>query len=506
MQNKLSILIHCLATYIYLHGTVIANTKVEKLTLKQSIRQALNQHPEMLQASRNLTLAEETYSEKNLRWRPQINTLNQQTIFAEDKASVNTSTGVSWNFPSGTKVELQNQVFFDYNYVDVDSSIFDYDNTQKYQHQTSISIQKPLLGTETKSGYLQQKSNRIAFQQAYRQYALTVEKIIIETIQHYRSIQALIQKKSSQTRHLQMAKDRYNYLEKEVIAGKKARVSLSEAQVQILEFELDITRANHAIDKSMRAFKRHLNIQNEIALTSQEKKELEDPENIHNIRVKALYNNYALESQKQQINLANEHLRLEKKQAHMSASLHARKELAAENKTQANLSITLPLDTRQHQLHVDKESLQLTIEKTNFIDSCKMVLEKIEDLYTDLIFEKNALLIQEKKYAIETTNYQNIQKKHKLGMIATLTVNEQLQHLQQASLNLIEKNSTYHNNIDLYRKETGFLLKHYEDAIPNIVLKQLPTRKTPPAQQMLLNSDNQLLCNNLLQCKDCEKM
>ncbi|MEC8064239.1 MAG: TolC family protein [Pseudomonadota bacterium] len=505
MQNKFGILFFCLTTYIYLYSAAIANSEVEKLTLKQSIRKALSQHPEMLQASRNLTLAEGTYSEQNLRWRPQINALNQQTIFAEDKASVNTSTGVSWHFPSGTKVELQNQVFFDYNYVDVDSSIFDYDNTQKYQHQTSVSIQKPLFGTETKSGYLQRKSNRIAYQQAYRQYALTVEKIIIETIQHYRSIQALVQKKSSQTRHLQMAKDRYNYLEKEVIAGKKARVSLSEAQVQILEFELDITRANHAIDKSMRAFKRHLNIQNEITLTSQEKKELEDPENINSIRETALYNNYALESHKQQIELAKEHLSIEKKQTHMSASLQARKELATKNKTQANLSITLPLDTRQQQLRVEKENLQLSIEKTHFIDSCKMVLEKIDDLYTDLIFEKNALLIQEKKYAIENTNYQNTQKKHKLGMLATLTVNEQLQHLQQSSLNLIEKTSTYHNNIDLYRKETGFLLKHYEDAIPNIVLKQLPTRKTPPTQEGLLNSDNEVLCNNLLQCKDCEK-
>ena len=476
------------------------------LSLPQSIQLALKNHPDIIQASRTLALAELTFTQSRQQWQPTLEPVYQQTLFAEDKTSFNTSTGIKWDLLSGGSIQLQNQFFYDYNYVDVNSEIFDYDNTQKYQLQTSLSGQLPLLGSNKNQALLTHKQAKISIDQAKNQFVQTVQQVLIETLQTYRRLISLDQQSLIEKKHLAQARKNVILLQKEVKNGKKARNTLSEAEAQILQFELDEAKREHEQQKVIRQFKRNLKIPSHKKIQLKQLSENTPSINLSKIPYKNLLHTHPdLNLQRKQLALNKAQHPLDVTRSDLQATLQGRVEFNSKTTTQASLSLQKNLNPHIQKQEKKHNSLKQLLDENQFIQNCVSVVEKIEDLSEDLRFEKRALELQKKKLELDKAKLQATQKKYSLGLVAAVAVNEELEQLNKASQNWLEKNLSLQNKFDQYLRETGEILHHYIDFIPENMRKKIPKYAKPLSETGLPDDTIENLCRGLLSHKDCGK-
>ncbi len=468
------------------------------LTEADCLKLALQKHPDIIQAERNLLAAQYRYQSQQLQWQPTIKPLHQDTILAEEKLTFNATTGLEWQSPSGGHINIQSSIYYDYN--DVLSELFDFDNNKDYRISTIVSAKQPLFGADKLSGPITVLSNYYGYQTAIQQYKTSIQKTLTAVTQNYRQILMLEEQATIHQELFKQAKSRQQALIKEVQAGKKAKNLIPEGDVQLMQFELDIMHTQNALRKAKLSLQVHLGMDTstsiKLARTTFDK--LEEPKPMQDMLIQALQENHALINLKNQITLQEKTNQQEKSRQSLQALASAQVLLGDEPRAQGNLQLSIPLDTRTLNLQTLSHSTTLALQKSQFLQQCLDAAESLEDLYRDLLYEKKSLELQKKKLSLEEKNYQHLLLQHKMGLVAAITLNEKLNALNNNTIQIANKTISYHNKLDNYAIQCSTYLKKKENLLSHQMLTNLAKINTPFTALPTPTNNTKSLCQALL--------
>jgi len=469
-----------------------------QLTEADCLKLALQKHPDIIQAERNLLTAQYRYQNQQLQWQPTIKPLQQETVLAEEKLTFNATTGLEWQTQSGANIHLQSSLYYDYDRAL--SNIFDFDDEKNYLVNTVISAKYPLLGADKLSAPITVLSNYYGYQAAIQQYKTSIQNTLLAVAQNYRQILMLEEQLSITQELFKQATNRHQALVKEVQAGKKAKNLIPESEVQLMQFELDIMQAQNTLRKATLSLQVNLGIDKSTTInlvrTSFDK--LEAPKPVQDILMQALQENQALINLKNQITLQEKTNKQEKSRQSLQANASAQVLLGSEPRAQGNLQLSYPLDNRTFNLQTLTQSTSLALQKSQFLQQCQDAAESLEDLYRDLLYEKKSLELQKKKLSLEEQNYQHLLLQHKMGLIAAITLNEKLNTLNNNTIQIASKTVNYHNKLDNYAIQCSTYLKKKEHLLSQQMLTNLAKTHTPFATLPPPTSNTKSLCQTLL--------
>ena len=483
---------------VFLTGSIIAKENTRNLTEAQCLQLALKNHPDIIQAERTLLSAQYRYRNQQLQWQPSIKTINQETLIAEEKLTFNTTTGLQWQWPSGGDINLQTSLFYDYD--NAKSDLFKFDDNKTYEFHTTITGKQALLGADTQTGLLSEESNKLAYQNATLQYKTTMQKTLASVAQDYRQVLMVQQQVNITQKQVTQAKKSLESLKKEVDAGKKPRNLIPEAEVQLVQFQLDIIQAKNNLRKAKLKLHTNLNIPKDQSLTFTDPtpKNIESPTPVQTQLLRALQKNPSLINLKSQIQLQEKSNLQEQSRQSLQASAHAQVALGKDPRAQGGVHLSYPLDQRSLQLQSATNRTILALQKSQFLQQCNDTIEKLEDLYQDLVYEKKSLELQKKKYSLEQKNYQNLILQHEMGMIAAIILNDKLSALNQSAINLTNKALNYQNKLDNYHIECSTYLEKKQHDLPTNILTNLAQIQTSLPFHKTSQENTETLCQTLL--------
>ena len=469
-----------------------------QLTEADCLKLALQKHPDIIQAERNLLTAQYRYQNQQLQWQPTIKPLQQETILAEEKLTFNATTGLEWQFQSGGNINIQSSIYYDYDKAL--SEIFNFDDEVSYLTSTIISAKYPLLGADKLSAPITVLSNYYGYQAAIQQYKTSIQNTLLAVAQNYRQILMLEEQLSITQELFKQATNRHQALVKEVQAGKKAKNLIPESEVQLMQFELDIMQAQNTLRKATLSLQVNLGIDKSttINLVRTSFNKLEAPKPVQDILMQALQENQALINLKNQITLEEKTNKQEKSRQSLQASASAQVLLGDSPRAQGSLQLSYPLDTRTLNLQTLTQSTSLALQKSQFLQQCQDAAESLEDLYRDLLYEKKSLELQKKKLSLEEQNYQHLLLQHKMGLIAAITLNEKLNTLNNNTIQIANKTINYHNKLDNYAIQCSTYLKKKEPLLSQQMLTNLAKKSTPFTALPTAPKNTKSLCQALL--------
>ena len=493
------VLSHCISLiFLFAAALPALAASHNQLTEADCLKLALQKHPDIIQAERNLLTAQYRYQNQQLQWQPTIKPLQQETVLAEEKLTFNATTGLEWQPQSGGNINIQSSVYYDYDKAL--SKIFDFDDKKSYLTSTVISARYPLLGADKLSAPITVLSNDYGYQAAIQQYKTSIQNTLLAVAQNYRQILMLEEQLSITQELFKQATNRHQALIKEVQAGKKAKNLIPESDVQLMQFELDVMQAQNALRKATLSLQVNLGLDKGTTVnfvrTSFDK--LEAPKPLQDLLIQALQKNPALINLKNQITLQEKTNKQEKSRQTLQANASAQVLLGDSPRAQGNLQLSYPLDTRTINLQNLTQSTSLALQKSQFLQQCQDAAESLEDLYRDLLYEKKSLELHKKKLSLEEQNYQHLLLQHRMGLISAITLNEKLNTLNNNAIQITHKAINYHNKLDNYAIQCSTYLKKKEQLLSQQILTNLAKTHTPFSALPSPVNNTKSLCQALL--------
>lgn len=468
------------------------------LSEKDCLKLALKNHPAIIQAERSLLTAQYRYQSQQLQWKVTMKPLTQETTLAEEKLTFNATTGLEWQSPSGGSINIQSSIYYDYD--NVVSNLFDFDDYKSYLNSTVLSAKYPLLGADKQANAITVKSNDIAYQNAIQQYRATIQDTLVSVSQNYRQIMMLEDQLEITKKLNKQASEQHKALLKEVKAGKKAKKLVPESELQLLQFELDIMHAENSLRKANLAL--HINLKidkNEIIkITRKTVDNLEEPNPVNDILFESLKQNPSLINMKNQIVLQAQTNKQELSKQSLQANSFAQFSFGSIPRSQGRLQLTYPLDQRTIHLQNLSNETTLALQKSQFIEKCEDTVEDLENTYRELLLERKSLQLQKKKHLLEEESFNHLLAQNKMGLVAAMTLNDKLNTLNSNTINIANKLISYRTKLDNYHIQCSTYLPQKQDLLPTSMLLNLAKKKSPFDNAKSQKKDIRSMCQALL--------